>query len=92
MSTVLVSLRIPTPLLERLKSLVDKGEYLDLSELVRSILRQRWTHSQNPQLHELRRLRQEIADSMKERSVRMVQQQLIDELEQIKKQIQEGRQ
>jgi len=48
MADKLVSIRMPNPLITELKSLVKKNHYLDLSEELRSIIRQRARTYLNP--------------------------------------------
>ncbi len=77
---VMISVRIPTSLVEELKESVKKDHFLDLSEAVRSIIRDKYTEGKDPQAHELRRLRKEIASNIDKKN----QAELIVELKKIR--------
>jgi Arc/MetJ-type ribon-helix-helix transcriptional regulator len=47
--TKLVSVRMPKPLVQELRTLVEKNHYLDFSEQLRSVIRQRAQHYLEPQ-------------------------------------------
>jgi Arc/MetJ-type ribon-helix-helix transcriptional regulator len=61
---VLVSLRIPAVLLDELKELQEKEHFMDLSELVRRVVRKRWLGSKDPILREIRELRAELREEL----------------------------
>ena len=80
----LVSIRIPKTLFNELKDMAGKNHFLDVSEQVRSIARNRWQEAKDPRAYHLRRLRSEIADALKTKTEEKTQEQLIKELERIK--------
>ncbi|MBN1544880.1 hypothetical protein JW898_05470 [Candidatus Woesearchaeota archaeon] len=80
----LVSIRIPKSLFSELQKLAETNHYLDVSEQVRSIVRERWQEAKEPQAYQLKKLRNEIAEAMKTKTEAVAQQHLIDELERIK--------
>lgn len=80
----LVSIRMPKALFNELKGLADRNHYLDVSEQVRSIARNKWQESKDPRAYHLKRLRTEIADALKTKTEEKTQEQLIKELERIK--------
>ncbi|MBI2541863.1 hypothetical protein HYV80_04090 [Candidatus Woesearchaeota archaeon] len=91
MNDVMVSIRMPKALVAELKELAQSHHFLDLSEEVRSIVRQKWLRHAAPELFELKKLREEIEKEIKRKSVKKLQQQVANELEKIKTQLkQEG--
>ena len=80
----LVSVRIPKSLFSELQGLAEKNHFLDVSEQVRSIVRNRWQESKDPRTYHLKRLRSEIADALKDKAGDKHKEQLIKELERIK--------
>ena len=76
----MVSLRIPSSLLEELKDLSKREHFMDTSEAARSILRESWLKSRDPHAHELQKIRKEITDSLSKRS----HEDIINELEKIR--------
>jgi Arc/MetJ-type ribon-helix-helix transcriptional regulator len=80
----LVSIRMPKSLFLALQKLADENHYLDVSEQVRSIVREKWQEAKEPQAYQVRKLRKEIADALKAKNEAQAQQQLIQELERIK--------
>ena len=60
MTEVLVSVRIPRKLDRKLKEAAMDKHYLDVSEAVRSIIRQRWFLEKDPVIYQLDRIKDEI--------------------------------
>ncbi|HIJ03621.1 MAG: hypothetical protein QS99_C0015G0035 [archaeon GW2011_AR4] len=84
MANSLVSLRLPESLVKELKTCSDKDHYLDLSEAIRSIVRDKWLEYKDPQAYHLKRLRKEISESYREEVIKKNQEGLIKELETIR--------
>ncbi len=80
MSKAMISLRIPVSLVEELKEVAKKDHFLDLSETVRSIIRNNWIKQKDPQAYELGKLRKEIAENISKSN----QNELILELKKIR--------
>ena len=80
----LVSIRMPKSLFSELQKLAEKNHFLDISEQVRSIVRDKWQEAKEPQAYQLKKLRKEIAHALKTKTEEKAQQQLISELERIK--------
>ena len=80
----LVSIRMPKSLYSTLQKLSEEQHYLDVSEQVRSIVRERWQNAKDPQAYQLKKLRKEIASSLKDKSQAQANEQLIEQLERIK--------
>lgn len=80
MSKGMISVRIPTALLEELKEASKKDHFLDTSEAVRSIIRARWMKQKDPMAYELTRLRKDISKSISSKS----QEDVLDELRRIR--------
>ena len=87
MNDVMVSIRMPKSLASELKSLIGKNHFLDLSEEVRSIVRQKWTSVTNPELFEIKKLRENIEAEIKKKSAKRIDEEVAKELEKIKSQI-----
>ncbi len=91
MNDVMVSIKIPESLLSELKNLVEKEHYMDISESIRSIVRDEWLHFKQPELMELKKLKDEMMTELKKKREKIVRLEIIKELEQIKEGIkQEG--
>ena len=84
MNDVIVSIRIPERLLSVLQKLVENGYYMDVSEVLRSIVRERWMYSKHPELEELRKLREDIKKGVTKKTEKIVMQQVMEELNKIK--------
>jgi len=90
MNDVIVSIRLPRSLLKELKAKVKEKHFLDVSEEVRSIIREKWIQYTNPNLFELKKLREGIEKEVKRKSKEKVQEQMNKELERIKEQLKKG--
>ena len=84
MNDILVSVRMPSSLLSKLKELAEKEHYMDLSDAIRSITRKNWLKAMYPELLELKRLRKEVVDEIKKKSEKEISKKVIDELNEIK--------
>lgn len=62
---MIVSFRIPSSLVKELKESPTANRYLDMSELIRSIVRKRWLVSKNPVIYEIDKLRQELKEEIR---------------------------
>lgn len=62
---MIVSLRVPSELLTQTRKIANKKQYLDISELVRYIIRQEWQSSKDPIRYEIQRLRQELKEEIR---------------------------
>jgi len=60
MTEVLVSVRVPSSLLEELKQIAESQHFLDTSEALRSIIRQRWHREENPMMYEIDLIKAEL--------------------------------
>jgi len=83
----MVSIRMPKPLLEELKKLALSKHFMDLSEELRSIIREKYLQSKDPYLYEVKKLRQEIFEELKDKHLRQTRKQVVEELNKIKKKI-----
>ena len=61
--------------------------FLDVSEQLRSIVRNEWYKSLNPELMEVKRVRQDIKQELIKKSEKEIMKKMLDELDSIKKQI-----
>ncbi|MBD3203935.1 ribbon-helix-helix protein, CopG family [Candidatus Woesearchaeota archaeon] len=57
----IVSVRMPESLVKELKALAEKNHYLDISEEIRSILRDKWMKHSDPYSDELKKIRKNLA-------------------------------
>jgi len=87
LNDVLVSVRMPAPLLLKLKKLAEKDHFMDVSEEIRSITRRNWFKFTHPELMELKRLRKDILNEVKKKSEKEITKRVIRELNEIKKEI-----
>jgi len=89
MNDIMATVRMPKTLFLKLKDLSKKKDYLDLSELIRSIVREKYLESTNSGLLQLKKLREDILNEVKSRSMQKVREQVNLELEKISKHLKE---
>jgi len=82
---------MPKSLFLALQKLADENHYLDVSEQVRSIVREKWQEAKEPQAYQIKKLRKEIAEALKNKQEAQAQHQLIQELERIKEGLVSGK-
>ena len=62
---VIVSFRIPSKLVEQLKQSPDADQFLDTSEMIRSIVRKNWLVSKDPIMYEIKKLKRELKEEIR---------------------------
>ncbi len=80
MAKRMISVRLPASLIEELKEASKKEHFLDVSEAVRSIIRQNWVRQKDPMAYQLNKLRKEISENISKKS----QESLVSELQRIR--------
>ena len=86
MKNYMISARIPASLIDELKEVSKKDHYLDLSEAVRSIIRDNWTQNKDPIAFQLKKFREEVSESINKTN----QEAVLEELRKIKDSILEN--
>lgn len=61
MSDQVVSVRMPVSLVEELKELAEKNHYMDVSEELRSVLREKWLSHKDPYKVHLSEIKESVA-------------------------------
>lgn len=89
MNDIMVSTRIPESLLIEIKKQLEKEGYMDISEGIRSIVRDKWLQSEHTELTELKKLREDIKEEVKKKTEKTVAKGVISELMKIKELIKE---
>ena len=84
MTDSIVSLRMPSTLVKELKDLAEENHYIDLSEEMRSIVREKWLQYTNPLLHEMIKIRKDIQHEIEKKAVKKEQKEVLEELRRIK--------
>ncbi|MBD3164472.1 hypothetical protein GF323_04680 [Candidatus Woesearchaeota archaeon] len=84
MTNSIVSIRMPESMVKSLKAAIKEGHYLDLSEAVRSIVRKRWLEWKDPAVFQIKKLRADIKEAVRDSSQKSKEELLLDELRRIK--------
>ena len=85
----MVSIRRPKSLAQELKELTRPNHFLDLTEQIRSIVREKWASDTNPELFEIKKLRENIEGEIRKKSAKRIDEEVAKELEKIKSQLKE---
>lgn len=80
MANSLVSIKIPASLLKELKDLSKKDHFLDVSEAIRSIVRNNWIKEKENIQEQVRKLRKEITENINQKK----QEEILLELQEIR--------
>lgn len=80
MANSMISVRIPSSLVDELREVSKKDHFLDLSEAVRSLIRNNWMKHKDPLAYQLKQLRAEITENVSKKN----QDELISELKKIR--------
>ena len=84
MTDAVVSIRVPKTLVKELKELAKTNHYMDVSEEVRSIIREKWLQFTNPTLHEMIKIRKDIQHEIEKKGMKKEQKEVLEELRKIK--------
>jgi Arc/MetJ-type ribon-helix-helix transcriptional regulator len=79
----IVSVRMPESLVEELRTLSEKNHYLDVSELIRSLLREKWLEHSDPYSVQLLAIRENLSKTQVPERIRTLKEDLRKLLEEI---------
>ena len=88
-TTTLVSIKIPAPLYKKLEEKAKEEHYLDISEAIKTIIRNKYLETNNPETR-INQLRQEIMKKLETKVNSEVQEKVIEELSNIKNLLERG--
>ncbi len=83
MADSIVSVRMPDTMITELKELADRNHFLDVSEEIRSLLRDKWQEFQDPYSTKLLAIRETIAKTTMPDKLKSLKQDLKKLLEEI---------
>ena len=83
MKDTVVSVRLPTTLVQELKMLAQEQHYLDLSEQIRTIIRQKCEQYSQPYKHEVQKMREQLELSLTESKEDKDKEKILEELQKI---------
>ena len=84
MNDVMATIRMPRSMAQQLRELAKRRHFLDISEEVRSIVRQKWISLTSPELFELKKLRENIEHQIRQSASKKINEEVARELEKIK--------
>ena len=82
---VMVSVRMPSSLISKLKELSRQEDFIDLSEMVRSIVRVKWSEANKGQLPEAEQLGHKTRNEILKKCLEITQDRLLTELASLQK-------
>ena len=80
MTDVLVSIRMPTSLVQELRRLAEKNHFMDLSEELRSIVRAKCLHYSSPYNLQIKKVVKDIEDEVSNKEKLETKKELISNL------------
>jgi len=83
MNDVMVSIRMPKGLVEELRDLAVKNHYMDLSDEIRQVIKQKCLANMEPYKHELSKVRESLEKEIVTKKVVEDKEKLISELKKI---------
>ena len=86
---IMISIRVPSTLVKELKSLTEKNHYMDLSEHMRAIMREKSMQYVEPYRYELSKMREEMENSISSNKAIEDKKKLVEELKSIIKELKE---
>jgi Arc/MetJ-type ribon-helix-helix transcriptional regulator len=80
---VMISVRVPSGLVKELKELTEKNHYLDLSEHMRAIIREKSMQYAEPYRYELSKMREQMENKISSNKAIEEKKKLVEELRNI---------
>lgn len=90
MKDVMISVRIPSGLVKELKELTEKNHYMDLSEHMRAIIREKSMQYVEPYRYELSKMRKEMENNISANKALEEKKKLVEELKSIIKELKDA--
>lgn len=87
MKDTVLSIRLPSSLVKELKSLLEKEHFLDMSEQIRTIVREKCEEYSKPYQHELKKISHQMEEKHSNIKKEIEKQKLIEELNKIIKEL-----
>ena len=88
MKDVVISVRMPASLTKELKILTEKNHYMDMSEHLRSVIRDKCIEYIEPYKHELTKIRENMEDKLATAHAMKDKKRLVEDLQKIIKELQ----
>ena len=85
MANAIVSIRLPVSMVNDFRKVSEKDHFLDLSEAIRSVVRDRWLEFKNPDSYQIKKLRKEISESFKDEIIKKNHEYLLKEMKEIRR-------
>jgi Arc/MetJ-type ribon-helix-helix transcriptional regulator len=86
---IMISIRVPSTLVKELKLLTEKNHYMDLSEHMRAIMREKSMQYVEPYRYELTKMREEMESKISANKAVDEKKKLVEELRSIIKELKE---
>lgn len=83
MKDVMISVRVPSGLVKELRELTEKNHYMDLSEHVRAIIREKSMQFAEPYRYELSKMREQMENRISSNKAIEEKKKLVEELKSI---------
>jgi Arc/MetJ-type ribon-helix-helix transcriptional regulator len=83
-NNTIVSVRIPESMVRELRGKITDDHYLDLSEAVRGVVRKKWLEWKDPSAYQIKKLREDIKETVREKTQKEKQEDILKELQKIK--------
>lgn len=83
MKDVMISVRVPSGLVKELKELTEKNHYMDLSEHIRAIIREKSMQFAEPYRYELSKMREQMENRISSNKAIEEKKKLMEELKNI---------
>jgi Arc/MetJ-type ribon-helix-helix transcriptional regulator len=90
MKDVMISVRVPSGLVKELKELTEKNHYMDLSEHMRAIIREKSMQYVEPYRYELSKMRKEMENNISSNKAIEEKKKLVEELKSIIKELKDA--
>lgn len=84
---VIVSVRIPSTLVKKLKIILEKEDFMDLSEAIRSIIRNKWIIDNKSEKFVIDRSNTKIRNELLQKCMQITQDKMLTELKNLQRNV-----
>jgi len=91
MKNVIVAIKMPGTMVDELKAAAKARHFMDVSEEIRSIVRQKWLMYNDPELMKMKKLKEGIKKELEKKGAEFAKRKILRDLEQIRSELENAK-
>ena len=91
MKNIIVTVKMPGSMVGKLREAAKSGHFIDISEEIRSVVRQKWLLYNDPEIMRMKKLKDSIGYELEKKSEQYARRKILNDLEDIRKKVERAR-